>query len=230
VIHEPDETTKGKSVSVRLQTLPFVPSDNRKRPLPPNGHLSQFILGQFPEGYRGYAIDVGASDGISINTTYVLEIAHLWTVLSVEANPEFAQFLKSSRAFVEMCACSDHQGTATFHANQENLEALSSLAPTDRADLIRDNAANNKWQEFEVRVETVDSLMQKWQFPQLDALCIDTEGTELDVLKGCSLERWRPKVIVTECWDRVGPIDLYLEARNYKKTARNAMNDVWILR
>jgi hypothetical protein len=72
--------------------------------------------------------------------------------------------------------------------------------------------------------------MQKWQFPQLDALCIDTEGTELDVLKGCSLERWRPKVIVTECWDRVGPIDLYLEARNYKKTARNAMNDVWILR
>jgi len=206
----------------------FIPSDGRRRPLPPNGHLSKFILDQFPEGYRGYAIDVGASDGISISSTYVLELVHLWTVLSVEANPEFEMYLRGSRAFVEMCACSDHQGMATFHANLENLEALSSLNPTDRADLIKDNASKNQWQEFEVRLETIDSLMQKWQFPQLDALCIDTEGTELDVLKGCSLERWRPKVIITECWDRVGPIDLYLEARGYKKTARNAMNDVWI--
>jgi len=215
---------------VTQSTQVFATSDRRKRPLPPNGHLSKFILDQFPEGYRGCAIDVGASDGISINSTYVLELVHLWNVLSVEANPEWMPFLRSSRAFVEMCACSDHEGTATFHANLENLEALSSLNPTTREDLIKDNASKNQWQSFEVRLETVDSLMQKWQFPQLDALCIDTEGTELDVLKGCSLERWRPKVIVTECWDRVGPIDLYLEARNYKKTARNAMNDVWILR
>ena len=74
---------------------------------PPNGYLSQWILDQFPEGYRGYAIDVGASDGVSVNTTWALERAHAWTVLSVEANPEFRDQLIRERAWVEMCACAE---------------------------------------------------------------------------------------------------------------------------
>lgn len=195
---------------------------------PPNGNLSQYILGHFPPGYQGFGVDVGASDGISINTTFALEASHRWTILSVEANPDFGPLLKANRARVEMCACSSQPGIAEFHINTDNPEAYSALRPTTRRDL--DQIVDVRWKKVEVRVDTVDALLAKWEFPQLDLLTIDTEGTELDVLKGCDLERWKPKVIVTECWYKVGPIDLWLETFGYEKKARNVHNDIFILK
>jgi FkbM family methyltransferase len=195
---------------------------------PPNRNLSKWILDQFEPGYVGFGIDVGASDGISINTTYALEADSRWTILSVEANPEFAPLLKMCRARVEMCACSNESGEAEFSINMANPEAFSALKPTLREDLCPSDGVSFK--KVTVPVKTVDELLARWEFPQLDILCVDTEGTELDVLRGCDLKRWKPRVICTECWDKVGPIDLYLEALGYVKTARNVHNDLHVLR
>ena len=184
-------------------------------------------MSHFPPGHPGYAIDVGASDGVSINTTFALEESR-WTVLSVEANPEFAPMLKKYRAFVEMCACGWRPGTAKFHINTDNPEAFSSLSPTKRVDV--EGAVGARFKVVEVRVETVDALLEKWEFPRLDVLCIDTEGTELDVLRGANIEKWLPKVVVTECWDKVGPIDIWLESHGYEKVGRNVHNDLFILK
>ena len=195
---------------------------------PPNGALSSYILEFFEPGYQGWGIDVGASDGISINSTFGLEKFHRWNILSVEANPDFAPMLKKERAFVEMCACSHEPGEAVFHIHEQNPESFSSLKPKVRQDKYPVDGMT--WKTASVRVETVDRLLAKWDFPQLDLLCADTEGSELDVLRGCDLRKWRPKVIVTECWDKVGPIDLYLEGLGYVKTARNVENDIFIRR
>tara|TARA_R110000868_G_scaffold132332_3_gene343047 strand:- start:76 stop:693 length:618 start_codon:yes stop_codon:yes gene_type:complete len=194
----------------------------------PNGNLSDYILEFFPPGYQGWGIDVGASDGISINSTYVLEKPHRWNILSVEANPYFAAMLKKERMFVEMCACSDKPGEAVFHIHEQNIESFSSLRPNVRQDKRLHPEEPMTWLKVDVRVETVDRLLAKWDFPQLDLICADTEGTELDVLRGCDLRKWRPKVIVTECWDKVGPIDLYLEGLGYVKTGRNVDNDIYV--
>ena len=194
---------------------------------PPNRNLSKWILDQFEPGYVGYGIDVGASDGISINTTAALELDHRWTIVSVEANPAFASVLKHYRARVEMCACSDKPGEATFSVNTVNPEAFSSLRPQFREDLCPSDGVSFK--AVTVPVKTVDQIIAAWEFPRLDLLCVDTEGTELDVLSGCDIARWNPRVIVTECWDKVGPIDPYLESFGYVKRARNVHNDIFVL-
>lgn len=196
---------------------------------PPNGNLSKWILGQFEPGYQGFGIDVGASDGISINTTYALEASHRWTILSVEANKDFAPLLKQHRARVEICACSgpDSPASAMFWINTCNPESFSALKPAPREDRYPNE--NVKFKTIAVPVRTVDALLDRWEFPRLDLLCIDTEGTELDVLRGCDLRRWKPRVIVTECWDKVGPIDPYLAGFGYEKVARNVDNDLWLL-
>lgn len=198
--------------------------------LPPNRGLSRHIANWFPPGYQGYCVDVGAADGISVSTTYELEELNGWTVLSVEANPEFGYLLHRHRAFVEMCACSDHDGEETFHINTMNPEALSSLKPTDRKELLHGYTPLSMWQRVTVKVRTLESLLRKWEFPRLDALCIDTEGTELDVLKGIDLGKWKPLVVVTECWDDTGPIDPYLAQFGYEKKTRNMHNDIFIRR
>lgn len=194
----------------------------------PNNGLSDIIATYFPLGYQGYCVDVGASDGQTVNTTYGLEKDRGWTVLNVEPNPEFHDWLTSHRKLVEKCACSDFEGTATLTINVDGPEAYSTIGTVNPKGL----AMYNDWRLIEVPVTTVESLLAKHKFPRLDLLCVDTEGTELSVLKGVDIAKWRPKVIVTECWELEGPIDGYLEALGYTKISRiqpEAVNDLFHL-
>lgn len=195
--------------------------------VPPNHGLSDIIAAYFPDGYRGHAVDVGASDGVSVNSTYGLEKTRGWTVLSVEPNPEFWPALTTERAFVERCACADYVGTATMHVNADIPEAYSTIGSRPGVE-----SGYALWNEIEVRVDTLERLLEKWQFPKLDVLCVDTEGTELAVLQGLDLAKWKPIVVVTECWQPTGPIDGYLEALGYRKHPRiqvQTFNDLFWL-
>lgn len=194
----------------------------------PNGGLSDAIRRHFPEGHLGFAVDVGASDGISVNTTYLLETVHHWTVLSIEANPAYAPALRKCRGRVEMCAVSNVPGISTFHINDANPEAYSSLMPTKRLDLA--GRAEARWSHVDVPVRRLDELLEKWEFPRLDALCIDTEGTELDVLRSIDLEKWRPKAVVIEAWDTHSPADTWAESFGYERAWRSAHNNLYVLK
>lgn len=189
---------------------------------PPNGELSSWIARQFPEKYQGWAIDVGASDGISVNTTYLLEHALRWNVLSIEANPAYENELRSRRAFVEICACDRERAeVGTLFINDENPEAYSSLRPRHP-----DHPVGSGWSSAKIPVRTLDDLIAKWQFPRLDALCVDTEGTEGDVLASLDLSYWKPKVIVVEAWTQ-GSLDAALP--DYERQAwRTADNDIYL--
>ena len=46
----------------------------------------EWILKQFPEGFRGYAVEIGALDGQYISNTWLLE-QNGWTCLCIEPNP-----------------------------------------------------------------------------------------------------------------------------------------------
>lgn len=191
----------------------------------PNTQLSGWIADQFPDGYRGYAVDIGASDGKSVNSTWGLEKENRWTVLSIEPNPEFAPALRKERAFVEVCAVgSEIRDRAIFHVNQDNPEAYSALL----VDRKRAALGSGPWVTIEVRVESLERLLRKWEFPRLDALCIDAEGAERDILAGFNLGRWLPRVLVLECWE---PHDLdgAVAAVGYEWKWRTAHNDCYLM-
>lgn len=195
---------------------------------PPNHGLSDIIGSYFPAGYKGYAADVGASDGQTCNTTYGLEVMRGWTVLNVEPNPEFHEWLCLNRRLVEKCACSDFTGKATLTINVEGPEAYTTIGELPP----QAHTQYTDWKKIEVEVQTLEDLLAKYQFPRLDVLCVDTEGTELRVLKGVDLKKWKPKVIVTECWDVTGPIDDYLGDLGYQKLSRiqpETVNDLFYL-
>lgn len=193
----------------------------------PNGFVAEWILAQFPDGYHGHVIDVGASDGFSVNTTFHLERAHNWTVVSVEANPNFGPLLKANRRMVEMCACAaEPADDVTFHINQDHPESFSALKIASHP-AVRSWERPDPWQKVKVKVRTVDQILAKWEFPKLDALCIDVEGGEREVMKGCDLAKWRPKVIISEAWDS-GHEYPYLAPFGYKLVARSVDNDLYL--
>lgn len=196
---------------------------------PPNAELSDWIAGQFPPGYPGYAVDVGASDGISINSTYTLEHGHGWRVLCIEPNPQFHAKLREYRKLVQTCACDGTPSEdAEFKIHQDYAEAYSSLRPSTNHEKWKPSATA-LWETIRVHVRSLEQCLAEAAFTRLDALCVDTEGTELDVLKGIDLDKWRPKVLVVECWDERGDHIDYLEALRYRRVQRmEPVNDLFL--
>lgn len=171
---------------------------------PPNVNMARWIREQFPPDYIGYCVDVGSSDGVSINSTLGLEQAR-WTVLSVDANPEYLPVLKKYRAFIEICAvASTPQESATFHVHRDNPEAYSALKVADHPDAHAKPEA--QWGTITVPVRTLEQLLEKWEFPRLDVLCVDVEGGELDVIEGLDFAKWHPHVVVVEAWSPDAPV------------------------
>lgn len=191
----------------------------------PNVQLSDWIVDQFPAGYQGWCVDVGASDGISVNSTWKLEKEDRWTVLCVEANPDFGEMLRRERAFVEGCACADYEGRHAFSVNEDHPEAYSALEVLDHP-IVR-HMAGKDWKKLRVRVKTVDGLLDRWQFPRLDALCVDVEGGEAAVLRGANLPRWKPRVVIAESWDQ-GALDPVLVPLGYRRVWRSVSDDLYL--
>jgi len=197
--------------------------ERRLEVVPPNGPLHQLIIGYFREDYRGHAIDIGAADGVSVNSTYLLEKQHGWRVICVEPNPELADIADLNRFSVEHCACGKEPADEQdFQVNIANPESHSALKPHPER-----SAGIRNWVTFKTKVRTVDQILEKWEYESLDVLCLDVEGAEQDVLEGCDLVRWAPKVIVVEAW-QVGEHDAYLREYGYRRRMRSADNDLYV--
>ena len=197
--------------------------------LPPNSEVNYWLASQFPRNYRGWCIDVGASDGLFINSTVLLEKQFLWTVLSVDANPAYKHLLMKNRAFVKICAVGRKPAEGVdFHVNCDNLEAFSALNPVKNHPRYKEEAGK-RWETIKVPVRTLDQLLAEWEFPKLDALTVDVEGGERDVLAGLDWDRWNPKVVLLESWEE-GDLDTEMNPRGYERVWRSAQNDAYIRR
>lgn len=186
-----------------------------------------WIASQFPRDYIGTILDVGAYDGESGSISLVLEWAG-WKAICVEPNPGCEELLKR-RTHYWMGACSDFCGISPFHLNVSCNPTFSSLRPTKDNPHWRPNS-NDRWEVIEVEVKTADRVLEDFVVESLDAVSIDTEGTELDVLKGLDLDRWKPKVLVVESWDDGSPVVDYLKAHGYDRVDRRMVNDLFVRR
>lgn len=185
-----------------------------------------WLLGQFPEGFQGYAADVGAYDGVSTSNTLLLE-REGWTVLCIEPNPWLESALKH-RKLAEICACgSVEQESADFHVHCVAPGAFSALNP------IKDNPTwhprtDAAWDVIKVPIRRLETLLRAHQFPRLDVLSVDVEGAEIDVLEGLDLQEWGVQAIVGEDWDDPGTLTPYLAGRGYRLVERREPNNLYL--
>jgi len=148
----------------------------------------EWLLRQFPEGFCGKAVELGAHDGKYLSNTWLLE-QRGWKVLCIEPNPRFHESLSANRELVLRCACdSEPRARATINEHQgTHGYTLSSLCD------------QSGWISSETTVLTLDQCLMITGFDGLDALSLDVDGIELDILRGLDWDRWRPKALVLEC-------------------------------
>ena len=178
-----------------------------------------FILSEYTQSF-GYAIEVGGADGINGSPTKCLEDLG-WKTLLIEPNPQLFTKAKQIRPYVFNCAAGDtnedNVGMTIYTLDNGNQTALSGLKPDTK--LIEQHQHMIKDQYLElVNKRTLNSLINKWSedlgetIPNIDFLSIDTEGTELDVMRGFDIGKYQPKIIALEN---------NFEDHNYRRTMYN---------
>ena len=178
-----------------------------------------FILSEFTQSF-GYAIEVGGADGINGSPTKCLEDRG-WKTLLIEPNPQLFQQAKSRRPYVFQCAasdiCEDGVEMTIYTLNGGNQSAVSGLEPDKRLIEQHQHLIADTKKEL-VNKRSLNVLIYEWEkvlgedIGNVDFVSIDTEGTELEVMRGLNLKRYQPKII---------SLENNFEDHNYRRTMHN---------
>jgi FkbM family methyltransferase len=152
--------------------------------------IQAYIKSQVAEGFKGYACDVGANNGEFESNTIELEKSG-WVVLCVEPNPHLVAAANTRMLWRQVAAGSKNE-----------IRTFMSIGGAPYQSGSRIDAPEGE--KLEVQVLTLDTILEQAGFPRLDFLTVDTEGWEEEVMKGFTVERWKPKFISLEHYDHKG--------------------------
>jgi FkbM family methyltransferase len=170
----------------------------------------------------GVFVEVGANHPIEGSQTYALE-QRGWTGILVEPLSEYAGRLRSERSaqVFEVAAGAPQDAGKRLPFLVAHSLSLSTLQPNIKAGF-------NPQERRLVPVKTLDSMLIDAGFKHIDFLSIDVEGAELEVLKGLSLAKYRPRLILIEDDAHSRDKHLYMTAHGYKLIRRTNLNNWYV--
>lgn len=162
-----------------------------------------FLYELFDGKLDGFYIEAGAYDGKQLAVTWAFE-AMGWTGLLVEPLPERSRECAAHRPGSRVVQCaltpdgSKTSITLSMPIDQGGVGMLSSTRPDEhqRQRMLKESGAIN---EITVPARTLTSVLDEAP-PKagIDFFVLDVEGTELDVLAGLDLNKYRPAVMLIE--------------------------------
>ena len=169
------------------------------------------ILALHPE--PGTFLEIGASDGIFLSDTYLLEL-HGWRGLCVEPNPEeYKRLAQLRRCATENVACANVRGQLPFQiVSNRGWSGLIDYPHEFNQPQIEKELV---MKVIDVPVLPLQELLDKHGLNDLDYFSLDVEGAELSVLQSIDWERAKPHIITVEINSDPSPIPEYLNHRGY---------------
>jgi FkbM family methyltransferase len=197
----------------------------------------EIIQSYFDKHYMGGCIDVGASNGIFMNNTKIFEDAG-WYCLCIEPNPKYYEELIVNRQHGVNYAIDNRNDdlifkvVTAFNAEEQDLGqyGISALRIDEKlVESFKNSGLHITIKPILVKAITLDTcIRQYYKYDRIDFISIDTEGTELDVLRGFSIEDWWPKLFVIENNFNDPEIEEYLKPYGYEKVNRLEVNDFYL--
>lgn len=156
-----------------------------------------FVLSTLGFKKNGFFVEFGATNGIDLSNTYLLEKDFQWTGILAEPALCWHNQLKLNRnAKIETnCVWKDSVSSLTFtEVDVAELSTINSFKDTD----LHKNARNNNT-SYVVKTISLNDLLDKYNAPAVvDFLSIDTEGSEFDILNALNFEKYSFRVIACE--------------------------------
>ncbi len=164
-----------------------------------NSQLFQdlFILYYFNYKTNGFFVEFGATNGINLSNTYLLEKNYGWKgILAEPAKVWMTQLQKNRNCFIDDKCVWTNSGNRLIFDEVSNPEfsTISEYVDTDFNATTR-----NKKNTYEVQTISLIGLLKKYNAPlEIDYLSVDTEGSEFDILNAFDFSAYKIKIITVE--------------------------------
>jgi FkbM family methyltransferase len=153
-----------------------------------------FVLTHLGFKRDGYFVEFGATNGLDLSNTWLLEKEFDWNGILAEPGKIWHEDLVKNRSSVI-------EKKAVWGTSNEKLTFLESVAPEMSTIAMFSNIDNHKREGSTYEVDTISlmDLLEKHNAPrEIDYLSIDTEGSEFDILKNFDFDYYKIKVITVE--------------------------------
>jgi FkbM family methyltransferase len=186
-------------------------------------------------------VEVGAArpDYLSISASFR---ALGWKVVAIEPNPAFCAAHKAMGFDVLQYACSDEDRNQVdfyvvdsldteYLGGKVSNESFSSLGINGQfgelLDTVRDKVTTKT---IKVDVRKLETILAQHapKLKKIDILAVDVEGWELNVVRGFSLEKYQPKIVILENNFNTTDCATYMEKHGYRIWKHLAPNDIYL--
>jgi len=162
--------------------------------------LVDFLQGQT----GGYFVDLGASNGVISNNTFLLERRYGWRGLCIEPDPFFFRQLVRHRRCSCVNLCVDGQARPVDFVFKGATGGIVALDTDNRT------AIEKKM----LHAQTLAAILERENAPRvIDYLSLDTEGAETRILLNFDFNRFRFRVMTIE--RPLPELHAYLLAQDY---------------
>ena len=156
-----------------------------------------FVLSELDFRKGGYFVEFGATDGVNLSNTYLLEKEFEWNGILAEPAKCWHDELRTNRAchIDTNCVWSESDKILTF--NEVESAELSTIDRYASGDSHR--SSRERGQTYDVHTISLMNLLKKYDAPnEIDYISIDTEGSEYEILSKFDFAKYRFKVITCE--------------------------------
>lgn len=182
------QLAQASSDEVQRRTLEVLPKAR--------GQLLQDIVCLLQSNWKrhGYFVEVGVGDGRHLSNTFLLEAEFGWSGILVEPAREFqANIARHRSAKLEPFAAFNEAGRTLEFIDDDDIRELSGLVDRYQVDVGR------KVSRYNVETDTLQRILERNSAPKsIDFLSLDTEGSEVEVLEGCDLQKYSFGFIAVE--------------------------------
>ena len=156
-----------------------------------------FVLAHVAFKRDGYFVEVGASNGIDLSNTYLMEKEFGWRGILAEPAACWQNDLKKNRGSDIESSCVWKESGLTLAFNEVEFAELSTINSFSESDSHGD--FRKKGKTYDVSTISLRDLLLKYNAPkQIDYLSIDTEGSEYDILSAFDFSEYSFEVITCE--------------------------------
>lgn len=160
-------------------------------------HQDIFVLAEHDFKKEGYFVEFGATNGLDLSNTHLLETQFDWQGIIAEPAKSWHQNLKSNRnCHIETdCVWRETGKSLTFNEVDEG--ELSTLDEFTKSDHF--SKKRKKGKTYPVTTISLNDLLEKYNAPkEIDYLSVDTEGSEYEILSHFDFDSYNIKTITVE--------------------------------
>lgn len=156
-----------------------------------------FVLSYVGFKRNGYFVEFGATNGIDLSNTYLLEKELNWTGILAEPAKTWQDDLKRNRTCHIEASCVWKESNTTLTFKQVAEPELSTIIHYSGIDSHKD--ARKEGSTYQVKTISLNDLLSKYNAPRhIDYLSIDTEGSEYEILSSFDFSQHTFGVITCE--------------------------------